>query len=68
VAEDDRRIKRKASTNRLAAYRRMYRYIFDRISREEPGDSIVSIEQSSKVVLELEEMLRRKRGKLRSEK
>jgi len=66
LAEDSRRIKRRASINKLSPHNRMYNHIFERIYRGEPGDSVESIERSSKLVLELEEKLRWKRSKVRN--
>ena len=53
-AEDDRRILRRERIPRLEAYRLMYDEIGRRIARGEPGDSLISVQRSAGLVLDLE--------------
>jgi len=57
VAEDDRRVLRRAKENKTLAYARMYRTISSNIAAGAPGDRPESIERSAGTVLELERRL-----------
>ena len=46
----------------MLSYRRMYREITAKIIDGEPGDSLESVERSARLVLEVEERLRKSRG------
>jgi predicted dehydrogenase len=55
VAEDDRRILRRARVNKVTSYESMYRTIAGLIADGAPGDSIRSVQVSSELVLAVEE-------------
>lgn len=56
-AEDERRVLRRKRIPRLEAYRRMYEEIGRRIAQREAGDSLVSMQRSAELVLDLEDLL-----------
>ncbi len=58
VAENDKRILRRARVNKMTSYRSMYRTIADRIVRGEPGDTALSVRTSSQLVLDVESAYR----------
>jgi predicted dehydrogenase len=55
VAEDDRKILRRARINKVTSYESMYRTIAGLIADGAPGDSIRSVQVSSELVLAVEE-------------
>lgn len=57
MAEDSRRIIRRARVNKADAYRRMYRTIAAAIEADRPGDSIASVEIGSRLMLAYEREL-----------
>jgi predicted dehydrogenase len=57
TAENGTRVVRRESVNKMASYERMYREIAARIASGAPGDSIESIERSTRLVLDVEEAL-----------
>jgi predicted dehydrogenase len=54
-AESETRVLRRVRTNKMGSYRRMYREIARAIGAGKPGDSAMSIERSSRLMLDLEE-------------
>jgi predicted dehydrogenase len=61
VTENSSKILRRATVPRLNSFARMYREFARRIAAGEPGDSLQSIEISGRTVLQIEELLDRKR-------
>jgi predicted dehydrogenase len=57
VAEGADRILRRRGINKIRSYQAMYRSIGQRIAAGEPGDSVRSLEVSSRLMLELESRL-----------
>jgi predicted dehydrogenase len=55
VAEDGDRVLRRVRVNKMTSYEQMYRRIASSIAKEEPGDSLESIDVSSGLVLDTED-------------
>ncbi|MBW2229527.1 MAG: Gfo/Idh/MocA family oxidoreductase [Deltaproteobacteria bacterium] len=59
VAEDCDRVIRRRRINKILPYKQMYRTIAHRIANDEGGDTVQSIQVSTKLVLDLEDELKR---------
>lgn len=59
-AEDARRVLRRCRRNSIRIYENMYRKIADEIVRGEAGDSIESVERTSRLMLDLDALLQQK--------
>lgn len=62
MSEDNHRIIRKKRIFKTDSYREMYQEIGRKIANNEPGDSIESVLISSKIMLDLEEKLKKMKG------
>ena len=62
LAEDGRRIVRRATLNKMTAYETMYRTIADLIHRGAPGDSARSVQVSGELTLAAEEAFQSRRS------